>query len=152
MKVTSCLFQVSRTLFRHQPMTLRGVSTSVWRLTNRVLPLMWSPAKMRSSLCPTGLTMWQRSSSVLKKTPSPYIKSLEGEPIHVEKSTIGILNCDSKREFWIQFLNDSVRFGQGSINEVVILEAFFPYLIVETLSISTKGVRGIWTLNQQSGE
>src|SRR5688572_20733479 len=81
-----------------------------------------------------------------------YIKSLEGEAIHVEKSTIGILNCDSTREFWIQFLYDYLIFGQGSINEVVILEAFIPYLVVETLSISTKGVRGIWTLNQQSGE
>ena len=80
------------------------------------------------------------------------IKSLAGEPIHVEKSTIGILNCDSKREFWIQFLYDSVRFGQGSMNEVVILEAYFTNMLVEVLSISTKGVRGIWTFSQQSGE
>ena len=81
-----------------------------------------------------------------------YIKSLEGQAVHVEKSTIGILNCDSKRAFWIQFLYDFVMFGQGNINEVVILEAYIPSLFTEAVSISTRGVRGIWTFNQQSGE
>ena len=81
------------------------------------------------------------------------IRSLEVEqPTQVENSTIGILNCDSRRGFWIQFVYDFVRFGQGDLNEGLILELHIKFLTVEALSISTKGVRGIWTLNQQSGE
>ena len=80
------------------------------------------------------------------------VRSLEGEPIHAEKGTVGILNCDSKREFWIQYAYEYVYLGQGSIFDGLLLEVYIPFLLVEALSISTKGVRGIWTLNQQSGE
>lgn len=76
-----------------------------------------------------------------------------GDPLVAEKETRGILHCNSRRSFWVAWWYERLAVGTGGIlYQNTIVETTIPRLRVETLSITTRGVPGRWSLYIESGE
>jgi len=70
--------------------------------------------------------------------------------------TLGILNCQLRRFFWISWTINSLSFGRGTIpgqNRILYHNDYYPGHTLNSLSVRTPaGVRGVWGFAGISGE